>query len=517
MLESLAQTRPGAAHAQAAAFVDLLLQETYRPCRALPDLMRSLMRALVARLPLAGAELCLRDAGWPEVRAGAAAAGGAARVSHCFPLVYASECIGELRLDTADAGPALPAGLGEAIARRCAYLVKRYHVLRWAERRLGRPLLLVGVCEPLQRLEVFVEKAAHSTLPVLLKGEFGTEKALLAAAVHCCGPNAAGVFVEVNCADPAGQPAQWFEQARGGTLFFNGIDELAPPLQSQLPQYLHSRLGQWLTVPDAREMRVIASATADLGQRVAEGRFSRALLAELDFLAVTVPPLRERPGDIEALAVAVLERHGYDAGRTCTDALIGICRRHAWPENLFEMERVVARLAVMTDGQPIHEADVQRHAPWLVGPLPSAVEPAPAVAAQPAAPAARPPAHWVHCATTRNLGELGRLHDALRKALLYLGEHYAEPISLGQLARQAHVSPSHLGYLFRSVLSTTFKPLLQRIRIEKAKEILSTDTRQRVTEVALSVGFSDLSHFEKSFRRIVGRSPREYRARSAAA
>lgn len=505
--------------------VDEFLQNAYRPYRALPDLLQSLLHVLVEQANLAGGSVRLRDAGSVDVGTAGSRAGPPLPVSSSqFPMTYASELLGELHVESPQDIPEAAVSFCEEFARRCAYLVKRYEVQAWAEQRLGRPLLLVGTSNALHRLEVFVEKAAHSMLPVLLKGEFGTEKALLAAALHCCGPNRDGPFVEVNCADPADQPAQWFEQASGGTLFFNGIDELARPLQSQLPQYMHSRLGQWLVVPDAREIRVIASATADLGQRVQEGRFSRQLLAELDFLAIAVPPLRERPSDIQALLAAALERHGHDARRTCTDALIGICTRHAWPDNLFEMERVVARLTVMTGDRPIYEADVQWHTPWLLGAVqaeaaapPVATVPVPVVtsAAPPLPLSPVPAAHWVRCAVTRNLGELNRLHDALRKALLYLGEHYAESISLGQLASQAHVSPSHLGYLFRSVLSTTFKPLLQRIRIEKAKEILGSDARQRITEVALNVGFGDLSHFEKSFRRIVGQSPREFRRGSA--
>jgi len=503
--------------------VDELLQHAYRPYRALPDLVQALLHALVVQGNLAGGSLRLRGGCSVDVGpAGSRVASAIPVVSRTLQITYASQPVGELHVEWPRDMTETAVSFCEDFALRCAYLVKRYEVQSWAEQRLGRPLLLVGVCDALHRLEVFVEKAAHSMLPVLLKGEFGTEKALLAAAVHSCGPNRDGPFVEVNCADPAGQPAQWFEQASGGTLFFNGIDELARPLQSQLPQYMHSRLSQWLAAPDARETRVIASTTADLGQRVQEGRFSRQLLAELDFLAIAVPPLRERPGDIQALLVAALERHGYDASRTCTDALIGICARHSWPDNVFEMERVVARLAVMTGGQPIHEADVQRHTPWLLGagqaeaaaaPIVAVSTPVVTSAALPLSPISA--AHWVRCAVTRNLGELSRLHDALRKALLYLGEHYAEPISLGQLADQAHVSPSHLGYLFRSVLSTTFKPLLQRIRIEKAKEIFSSDARRRITEVSLSVGFGDLSHFEKSFRRIVGQSPREYRRTAA--
>ena len=125
------------------------------------------------------------------------------------------------------------------------------------------------------------------------------------------------------------------------------------------------------------------------------------------------------------------------------------------------------------------------------------------------------PEHWVHCALHRNAAALAALHPGLRRALLYLAEHHAEPIALGQLARHAHVSPSHLSYLFRSVLNITFKPMLQRIRVEKAKEMLAAAGRQRITEVAWSTGFADLGHFERIFRRIVGQSPSEFRRGAA--
>lgn len=120
-------------------------------------------------------------------------------------------------------------------------------------------------------------------------------------------------------------------------------------------------------------------------------------------------------------------------------------------------------------------------------------------------------AHWAGCVARQDAVALAQLHGGLRRALLHLGEHYADPLSLPELARQAHVSASHLGYLFRASLGTSFKPLLQQLRIEKAKALLDLDARARITEVALTVGFSELSHFERSFRRLVGTTPRAYR------
>ncbi|MBK3734080.1 helix-turn-helix domain-containing protein [Azospirillum brasilense] len=505
------------------------------------------MDRLVDRAPLRGGALWLQDMGTlvlAQDRAGGrlcwtadgdpneAAANPEAVV---VPITYADAPVGEMRLvlDRAPDGAAPEAPILQDVARQCGYLAKRYEVRRWAERRFGRPLMMVGMSPALRELDAFLEQAAHSALPVLLTGEFGTEKAQLAAAIHGCGPRRDGPFVQVNGADPVGTPADWFARAAGGTLFLSGVDEMTPSLQGQIVQHMPSQLGQWLDAPGGWTLsaggaaagmasgmgnpRVIASTTADLRRLAEEGRFSRPLLAELDFLCATVPPLRDRPADIEPLVLAALERHGGRADETRTDELIALCKAHSWPENLFELERVIARLAVMTGGRPIRHGDVRRHAPWMVGgAMPAAPDSGPHPEAHPeavpTAPPAPPPAdRWVRCALTRDQDALARLHGGLRKALLFLGERFADPITLDELSRQAHVSPSHLSYLFRTELQTSFKGLLGRIRIHKARELLAAERRLPITEVAMSVGYGDLSHFEKSFRRLVGESPREYR------
>lgn len=536
-----------------------LICHAYRPHRSWVELLRGLLEALAARSGATRGALALHEVGtlafkstggvftahWqdgaapprnghaqpgrlgngvfgvprPVQHAAGNGDGGDGRASAAalpavFVLRYGATTLGELQLawPGGRAAQGSQQALCEEFADRCALLAKRYAIQQWTGRRLGRPIMPVGASEALFRLESFVEMASSSALPALLTGEFGTEKALLAAAIHCCGPRADGPFVEVNCAEPVGTPASWFEQARGGTLFFNGIDELPVALQGQLPRHMLSRLCQWLSVPDTRELRVVASCTVDLRAQAREGRFSRALLAELDFLSIRVPPLRERREDIEALVVAAIERQGFDPGTLLTSDLLELCHAHAWPENLFELEQVIARLAVMTKGRPIRYVDMLNHAPHMTAERRVATPPAPPrpVPVPPQA-AASAPDHWVRCAMTRNLQELGKLHDGLRKALLYLGEHHAEAVSQGELARHAHVSPSHLNFLFRSVLKTTFKSLLQRIRIERARQLLAADKQLRITDVALTVGFNDLSHFERSFRRIIGISPREYR------
>ncbi|MDQ2105066.1 helix-turn-helix domain-containing protein [Azospirillum isscasi] len=533
--------------------LDEILHPASADFRSLPDLIGGLMGRLADRAPLRGGALWLQDMG-TLVLARDGADGGLCwtadgdpndAAAHpeavVVPITYADTPVGEMRLvlDRAPDGPADDAPILHDVARQCGYLAKRYEVRRWAERRFGRPLMMVGMSRALRELDAFLEQAAHSALPVLLTGEFGTEKALLAAAIHGCGPRRDGPFVQVNGADPAGAPGEWFARAAGGTLFLSGVDEMTPALQGQIVQHMPSQLGQWLDAPGGwtlsatgaasgmasgmEEPRVIASTTADLRRRADEGRFSRPLLAELDFLCATVPPLRDRPADIEPLVVAALDRHGGRADETRTDELIALCKAHSWPENLFELERVIARLAVMSGGKPIRHGDVRRHAPWMVGGAmpaepPRSADSVPDPDSRPEAhpdaepvPRPAPADHWVRCALTRDQAALARLHGGLRKALVFLGERFADPITLDELSRQAHVSPSHLSYLFRTELQTSFKGLLGRIRIHKAREILAADRRLPITEVAMNVGYGDLSHFEKSFRRLVGESPREYR------
>ncbi|MEA1672206.1 helix-turn-helix domain-containing protein [Nitrospirillum sp. BR 11163] len=451
-------------------------------------------------------------------------------MTSAFPILYAGTTIGELRLawragvtwrdDTAT--------LLAEVARQCGLLVKRYEVRRWTEQHLGRSVLLLGMSRALRELEGFVEKAAQNDLPVLLAGEFGTEKPYLAAAIHCCSRCRDGPFVQVNCAEPVGTPADWFRQAAGGSLFLSDIDLLAPHYQHQVPQFMYSRLGHWLDLSKAPKVRLVASTTDDLRLRVREGSFSRILLAELDFLSATVPPLRERSSDIETLVAAALERHGHRAQDKLTDTLVELCRAYSWPENLFELDRVVARLAVMTDRDPIRGEDVRRHAPWLLslpmhlddtdhpvphGPDPDGPDPDGPDDGEGRDEDSAPPLadDWARRVLLRDFRDLGHLHPGLRRALAYLADNYAEPLLLGDLARRVNVSQSHLSFLFRSGLQQSCKALLNRIRIHRAQDLLVEEPRLPVTEVALRVGYTDLSHFEKSFRRQVGQNPRAFR------
>jgi AraC-like DNA-binding protein len=527
------------------ASVDDLLDGLDRPAGSLDEWQAALLSALVQRLglqeaaiELAGVAPCavtrpsrssrlaarrarersvddaVRAAEWLQT-----ADGGMRRPSPrvraanavTLPIVYAGRRLGMLRLTWGQgAGARRPGELAlERMARQAARLVHRHQVRDWATQALGAPLVIVGMSPALQEAEMQLEHLAGSDLPVLLEGEFGTEAVHFAAMIHAGSRRRGQVFVPVYCPDPEGAPAAWLKQAHGGTLFLEDIEGLRPELQAQLSRHLASTIASWPPARKAQDARVVAATSADLPGEVAAGRFNRGLLAHLGVLSLRIPPLRERAEDVPALVATALARRGFvDAGKR-TAGLVELLSGYAWPENLVELERVVARLAVMTGDQPIRQADVRRFTPWL-----SPAAPAPLhkpATAQAGAAGGGQGERWVRSLLAGDVQDLARLHDGLRRALLWLADHAAEPVTLDRLAGEAHVSPSHLTFLFRTSLGLPFKTLLTRLRVERAKQILSEAPARRVTEVAMTVGFADLSHFERSFRKLVGASPRDYR------
>ena len=509
-------------------FGDQLVASVNRSFRDLPELLEGLTRALVIQARLVSLELEL-DGMWvlrqQRGRQGLASRWQAAALdSHVhtagqdragtpflpFAITFAGRSIGTLRTqfeDPRDLDGPLPVLLAQ-FAQQCGRLAKRYQLEHWSRERWGQPLRLVGLSRALRDLDRFIEIAASSPLPVTLRGEFGTEKFQLATAIHCCGPRADGAFVQVDCARPDGLPPEWLAAADGGTLFLANVDELAAPLQDALLLSFPSRIAQRPTATPLSSVRIIASTTTDLRDEVVAGRFSRTLATELDFLIATIPPIRDRSEDIDALVCDAIARLGYQVDIKRTDVFIDTCRAYGWPENLSEVERVVARVATMTGATPIRDVDIRLYAPHIA--LPDIAAPALRSIAQTEADVSSLD-HWARRAVSPEEGDSYDVHVALRRALAHLGRCYDQPVVLTELATLAGVSPSHLSALFRSVVGAPFKSLLRHIRILKAREQLAADPAASVTDVAFQVGFADLSYFERSFRRIVGQSPREFR------
>jgi transcriptional regulator with PAS, ATPase and Fis domain len=214
-------------------------------------------------------------------------------------------------------------------------------------------------------------------------GESGTGKELVARAVHALS-GAAGPFVDINCASlnenlleselfghergaftDARQSKQGlFEVAAGGTIFFDELTEMPLSVQAKLLRALDS--GTFRRVGGVRELRsdarVMAATNRAVEQAVAEGRFREDLFYRLSVFPVRIPPLRDRPDDVGALAQYFLSTLGERLGKprfVLSGAALGKLREYAWPGNVRELRNVIERALILCDGAEVEP----RHLP----------------------------------------------------------------------------------------------------------------------------------------------------------
>jgi hydrogenase-4 transcriptional activator len=244
--------------------------------------------------------------------------------------------------------------------------------------RLGRRDIVdtvVGAQSGLQEVMRRVDLVAPADTPVLIRGETGSGKEVVARAVHRRSRRASGPFLRVNCgaippelADSelfghergsfTGASAQrlgWFERADRGTLFLDEIGELSPAVQVRLLRILQD--GTFQRVGGQRELsvdvRVVAATHRDLGAMVAAGQFRADLWYRINTFPIALPALRERPGDIPELAVHFALRAATRLGLpACLPAATDIERlvAYPWPGNVRELAAVIERAAILGNG-----------------------------------------------------------------------------------------------------------------------------------------------------------------------
>src|SRR5262245_32592790 len=299
----------------------------------------------------------------------------------------------------------------------------------------------------MREVRALVQRVADTDVTVLIRGESGTGKELVARAVHAASPRRDRPFVKVNC---AALPAELleselfgfergaftgaiqhkpgkFEFANQGTMFLDEISEMSAPLQSKLLQVLQdgefARLGGR---QDVRvDVRVVAATNRDLEAAVAEGQFREDLFFRLNVVCITLPPLRQRRGEIPALTQFFLSRYSEHYNKPplalATDTL-RLFAEYDWPGNVRELENLVKRMVILGSDTSIRREVAQATAQHTlqVGPIP-ALEAAAHAPAAPAPPAPPPPAPPVvepaaapAPAVTGSLKDIGR--NAAREA-----------------------------------------------------------------------------------------------------
>jgi transcriptional regulator with PAS, ATPase and Fis domain len=243
---------------------------------------------------------------------------------------------------------------------------------------------LIGASAPWLAARRLAEAAAATEAAILLTGESGTGKELAARAIHAASPRAAGPFVALNCAAVprdlleselfGHEPGAFtgavkrrigrLELADNGTLLLDEIGDMAVELQAKLLRVLEEksvlRLGG--VKPVRADFRVVAATNRDLRALIGEGRFREDLFYRLNVLAVRLPPLRERPGDIALLLDHFLRRGAASRGAPppiVTAPIMRMIEEHGWPGNVRELISFTERILLLTDGEEVTEGIVE--------------------------------------------------------------------------------------------------------------------------------------------------------------
>ncbi len=257
-------------------------------------------------------------------------------------------------------------------------MATEYFLLKEAmAERQGAPRI-IGDDPRLRQVTEQLHRAAATSTTVLLEGESGTGKELFARALHLISPRADGPFVAINCAAipetlleselfgyekgaftgaTARKPGR-FELAHRGTLFLDEIGELPLALQAKILRALEERTFERVggTVPLQVDVRVVAATNRNLRAWVAAKRFREDLYFRLSVFPITIPPLRERRGDIPMLATHFAERFCRELSKPAVsfsaEALDELCA-YRWPGNVRELQNCVERAMILCDGQTI--------------------------------------------------------------------------------------------------------------------------------------------------------------------
>lgn len=256
------------------------------------------------------------------------------------------------------------------------YPLERPEDRRWMiQEARGRNYQLVGQSARLRNVLRLAAKLGRGQWPVLLLGETGTGKELVARTIHVSGPG--GPFVTIDCSSMVGtlMESELFghvkgaftgansskigliEQADGGTAFFDEIGELPPDLQAKLLRVLQEKEFRPVGSLQVKKssFRIIAATNRDLAKEVGSGRFRQDLYYRLNVVTLRLSPLRDRREDLPALIRHFLEMYGN--GHTMSGELLELMMSYEWPGNVRELENCIQHMVAVNSGPVLHVQD----------------------------------------------------------------------------------------------------------------------------------------------------------------
>ncbi len=350
---------------------------------------------------------------------------------------------------------------------------------------------ILGDSNLMKRIKQQIRFASEVNFPVFISGETGCEKKDVAFNIHYHSARSREPFICIpanlhNAQTYRDYLCHCIEQIGNGSIYLEEVDKLEPSFKDELIFLLTQDSFQDALIKN--KIRLIVSCTEPFYNLPSEQQFIAKILgSSVPQFNFHLPPLRERKQDIEQHIQYILGR--FERQVLFSDDAWEQLKQYEWPGNISQLQNILL-LITSLDQTEITTDDLAR-----LGLCQKAT----------------PKVDLIEHLLRHEQSSWTNMHPALTKALLFLSEHFHEDISLSQIAAASYTSASHLSYLFREHLGSSFKSMLCQLRIREAQRLIMTNPLIKITDVCMSAGFGDLSHFEKMFKRYTGCTPREFR------
>lgn len=357
---------------------------------------------------------------------------------------------------------------------------------------------IIGNSDAMIKIKKQILFSSKIRFVIFLSGENGCEKASTAWHIHNLGNDKSDksdksdkfITIPANINDAISYKDYLLRSlvlANNGTLYIEDVDDLNNDKKDILLSLFS--LDNFLIKLKEKNIRLIISCTQACLSTKHQQFISELLGTSVPHFNFHLPPLRERTEDIRDHVDFILSNLGIEID--ITDSALSLLKQYDWPGNIAELQKLILFVASYSD-QIITDQDILSLGiiePNLTSNKKDLIE------------------HLLD----QELAYFHNMHPSVQKALTFLSQNFLNEITLDLLATSAFISPSHLSYLFRYHLNTSFKTILNQMRVQFAKRKINEMPTVRITDVCMLSGFGDLSHFEKMFKRYLDCTPREYR------